>query len=207
MNPFEDPKLRMRVTEQQRDRVLDYLQEAYAAGALESWEFDERIANALQATTRRELNGSYRDLGYVRISRAAVVVPQWDQLSQQDRVFGGLAHLSALFTGFIGPLVMFAVSTDSTPARAEAAKALNFQLLVTVLAFVGLFVPLLFGGELLAMAFWSMYWLVLLTGWFAGTVAASVMAFSGKPGRYPLGFLKAVPTGEPKRRHRELPGR
>jgi uncharacterized Tic20 family protein len=64
-----------------------------------------------------------------------------DQITQtsptkDDCNIGMLAHLLGIFTGFLGPLVVWLAKKDDSPFVAEQAKeALNFQITIA-LAFV-----------------------------------------------------------------------
>lgn len=48
----------LRVTNEQRDRVLDHINDAYAHGAIDDMERERRTETALLARTRRELSQS-----------------------------------------------------------------------------------------------------------------------------------------------------
>lgn len=52
----------LRVTNEQRDRVLDHINDAYAHGAIDDMERERRAETALLARTRCELDESYRNL-------------------------------------------------------------------------------------------------------------------------------------------------
>ena len=84
-----DESLGWAVTEEQRDRTVDFLSDQYAEGRLDSLEFDARVGQALKATTRRELNaegrarvplhkGSHRGPAFAR-SCPAVIPALWAQ--------------------------------------------------------------------------------------------------------------------------------
>lgn len=50
-------------------------------------------------------------------------------ISDDDRMMAMLCHLLAIFTGFIGPLVLWLVKKDSSPFVAHHGKeSLNFQI-------------------------------------------------------------------------------
>ena len=64
--------------------------------------------------------------------------------SKDDRLFAMLAHISAIFTGFIGPLVIWLIKKDESEFISDQAKeALNFQItliIAIVICFVLMFV-------------------------------------------------------------------
>jgi uncharacterized Tic20 family protein len=148
---FEHPSLRTPVTTEQRDRAEQHLQAAYAEGRISEQEFDRRIEQVLSASTRKELNeafyglveaptyspssfdqGSYDQTSYGQGSYSAMQ-PYGHQRhpanQQQGTPGGALAHFSGLFTSILGPGIGYAVSPQGSPARQEAAKAFNFQLI------------------------------------------------------------------------------
>lgn len=50
-------------------------------------------------------------------------------ISDDDRMLAMLCHLLAIFTGFVGPLILWIVKKDSSPFVAHHGKeALNFQI-------------------------------------------------------------------------------
>lgn len=50
-------------------------------------------------------------------------------ISDDDRMMAMLCHLLAIFTGFIGPLILWIVKKDSSPFVAHHGKeSLNFQI-------------------------------------------------------------------------------
>lgn len=56
-------------------------------------------------------------------------MPPWPVVSQDDRTLAMLCHLLAIFTGFLGPLVLWLVKKDSSPfVDLHGREALNFQL-------------------------------------------------------------------------------
>src|ERR1700690_1722886 len=59
-DPFADQ--RMRVSDAERQAVADRLTEHFADGRLDQAEFDERVARAMSAKTRADLNGLFDDL-------------------------------------------------------------------------------------------------------------------------------------------------
>lgn len=172
------------VSDDERERVVAYLQEAYAAGQLDPVEFDQRMGQALAAQTRGELNPSFRGVPFQPL-RTAAVVTRPGELANSTRAAAALTHFSGAFSSFVGPAIVFAAS-DPGPLRAEAAKALAFQLMIVALFVVGGI-----GFFLLPNWFWllplQMAALLGLGGlWLVGTGAATLRALTGKPARYPL---------------------
>lgn len=60
-------------------------------------------------------------------------------MTSDDRTFGMLSHLLGLFTGFIGPLVVFLTKGKESPfIRDQSAEALNFTLTLLIAYLISL---------------------------------------------------------------------
>ena len=159
----------LRVSDAEREPVIERLQQAYAEGRLDESEFDMRMHLALTAKTRGDLAAVEQDL---------VPAPAGDPAARyagpaptgEDRVFAALSHATAIPTLFVGPLVLMLVGGKrSEYVRRHAVEALNFQitlLLVTLVTF-GL-------GSI-----------VYSVSWIAAAIAA-VVGLTGEQFRYPL---------------------
>lgn len=170
-----DPLLNQRVSDEQRDRAVDYLQQAYAAGAIEADTFEERLGEALSASTRAELNRSLRDVARVAapmLSRRAPVAAH-PAVSRAENVGAGFVHLSGLPTVFIGPAIARALSTPGSRIWWEAGRAMSYQLtsmivgvvMITIAGFTGI------GGSFVGLAY--VLYVVL-------TLIFSARAFTGE---------------------------
>ena len=105
-------------------------------------------------------------------------------LSQEDRNWGLIAHLSALsgliipLGSVLGPLIVYLVKKDQSAFAAECAReALNFNITVAIAAVVCVILWLVFVGILLSV--------VLFFGWLVLTIIAAVRANEGTVYRYP----------------------
>jgi uncharacterized Tic20 family protein len=112
-------------------------------------------------------------------------------LSQEDRNWGMIAHLSALagfvfpFGSVLGPLIVYLVKKDQSAFGTDCAKeALNFNLTVAIAFLVCLVLWLVFIGILLSV--------VLGFAWLILTIIAAVRASEGTSYRYPatIRFVK-----------------
>jgi uncharacterized Tic20 family protein len=113
-------------------------------------------------------------------------------LSQDDRNWGMIGHLSALAAfiapflgGVLGPLIVYLVKRDQSAFAADAAKeALNFNITVAIGYAICGCLAIVFIGIPLLIALW-IAWLVLV-------IVAGVRASEGVQYRYPatIRFVK-----------------
>jgi len=102
----------------------------------------------------------------------------------QERMWGGAAHWSALVASlvgfaFLGPLiVMLTKGTQSAWVRRQAVESLNFQLSMLIYAIVSFILIFLLVGFLL-LPIVGLCWLIF-------TIMGSVKASNGEDYRYPL---------------------
>jgi uncharacterized Tic20 family protein len=170
--PFPDSGLR--VSDNEREPVIDRLKDAYAEGRLEYDEFESRLQLAMRARTRSDLAAITADLQPRPRRGVQTAVPGLQPVRQpvngEDRLLGAIAHGTAMVPIVVGPLALMLTSGRRSPyVRRHAVEALNFQLtllLVTIVTF-GI------GGVVYAIA-----WLV---GLFA-----SLVALTGQRFRYPF---------------------
>lgn len=109
-------------------------------------------------------------------------VPGQGKLSEKDdKTFGMLAHLLGIFTGFVGPLVIWLIKKDESPYVDDQGKeALNFQIWVTIAAVVSYLAIAVFIGCLMLPA------VVVLSLVFS--IMGTMKANEGIAYRYPLNF-------------------
>jgi uncharacterized protein len=112
-------------------------------------------------------------------------------LSQEDRNWGMIAHLSALagfiipFGSVLGPLIVYLVKRDQSAFATDCAReALNFNITVAIGFIISLCLSVVFIGIPLMIAL-ALAWLVL-------TIVAAVRASEGTQYRYPatIRFVK-----------------
>jgi uncharacterized Tic20 family protein len=168
--PCPDPGLR--VSDNEREPVIDRLKDAYAEGRLEYDEFESRLQLTMLARTRSDLAAIAADLprpGRV-VPTAVPGLQPVRPVNGEDRLLGAMAHGTAMVPIMVGPLALMLTSGRRSPyVRQHAVEALNFQLtllLVTIVTF-GI------GGIVYAVA-----WLVGLFG--------SLVALTGQRFRYPF---------------------
>ena len=124
--------------------------------------------------------------------------------SPDERTFALLAHILQLFTGFIGPLVIFIIKRESRFVAFHAAQALIWQAIYFVVTMVGLvaWFVLVFGiiamhsnsgpskGPPVAVfIIFPLIWLFFMTGWlvtFILGIVYGIKANQGEWAAYPI---------------------
>lgn len=99
--------------------------------------------------------------------------------TKDERNLAMLAHLLGIFTGFIGPLVIWLVKKDESDFVADQAReALNFQITIAIALFASIMLKVILIGVLLVP-------IVFIVN-FIFCIVAAVSASKGKAYRYPL---------------------
>jgi uncharacterized Tic20 family protein len=102
----------------------------------------------------------------------------------QERLWGGAAHWSALVASlvglaFLGPLiVMLTKGNESAFVRRQAVESLNFQLSMLIYGIVSAILIIVLVGFLLL--------LVIAVLWLVFTIMGAIKASNGEDYRYPL---------------------
>ncbi|WP_232319984.1 DUF1707 and DUF4870 domain-containing protein [Herbidospora daliensis] len=127
------PPTHLRVSDADRDQVVEHVKAAYAEGRLDKDEMDLRLDHAMTAQTHADLMPVMADLHH----RTLTAFPKpHDQPARAadgtDRVAGAAAHLITLTGLFVvGPLIMLLTAGRTSPyVRRHAMEALNFHLTV-----------------------------------------------------------------------------
>lgn len=119
---------------------------------------------------------------------AASNSPQQPGTFDDEKGMATLVQVLAIFTGFLGPLIIWFMAKPEQPfVKHHAAEALNFQITVTIAAFVsGLLMLVLIGFLLLP---------VVLIGALVLEVMAALAANRGEWYRFPIN-LRLVPGAQ-----------
>ncbi len=167
--PFPNPGLR--VSDNEREPVIDRLKDAYAEGRLEYDEFESRLQLTMLARTRGDLAPITADLHPRRVVPTAVPGLQPVRpVNGQDRLLGAMAHGTAMVPIVVGPLALMLTSGRSSQyVRQHAVEALNFQLTLLLVTIVTLGI----GG------------IVYMVAWLVG-LCGSLVALTGQRFRYPF---------------------
>jgi uncharacterized Tic20 family protein len=161
----------IRVSNQDREQVVDHVKAAYAEGRFDRFEFDDRLERAMTARVHGDLMPIMHELYGSHPAGPGSYPPIMSQVATGrhldgrtdtggERVGAAAAHLLPL-TGLlaIGPLIMLLTAgRTSSYVRKHAVEALNFQLtilgatILLAITVVGMVLtPLLwFGGLALA---------------------------------------------------------
>lgn len=172
---FPPPDLR--VSDAEREPVVEQLRQAFAEGRLTKDEFDQRLALALSARTHGELAPVLSGLPIPVQPPGPVARPPSPgplmpgQPDSDEKAVAVAAHLLGAVTSFVGPLIMVIAARNGRTgfSREQAVEALNFQLSLLLITLVTLGI----GGVVYAFA------------WIFSIIAA-VNAGGGQPFRYPL---------------------
>ncbi|WP_436763870.1 DUF1707 and DUF4870 domain-containing protein [Streptosporangium sp. V21-05] len=160
----------LRVSNQDRERVVEHVQAAYAEGRLDEAEFDDRLERAMTARVHGDLTPIMNELYGTHPARLASYPPvmgQGHHVRPAGRGDTGAERLGAMASHLlplvglpvIGPVVMMLTAgRTSSYVRAHSVEALNFQLtmlaatIVLAITFIGfVLTPLLWiGGVVLS---------------------------------------------------------
>jgi uncharacterized Tic20 family protein len=133
--PTTVPAGELRVSNAEREPVIERLKQAYAEGRLDHAEFDMRVHLAMTAKTRADLATVTSDL--VAPAGGSTGAPPREDPTPHDRLVAALAHGSGYFTSFAGPLLFAIISgRRSSYVRKHAVEALNFQLTLLIIVVV-----------------------------------------------------------------------
>lgn len=110
---------------------------------------------------------------------AAAPPPPDGEITQDARTMAMLAHLLGIFTGFLGPLIIWLIKKDESSFVDEQGKeALNFQITVVIASFIAGATVVIFIGCILAPA--------VVIADIVFCVIAALAANKGEHYRYPL---------------------
>jgi uncharacterized protein len=107
---------------------------------------------------------------------------------EDQRTLAVLAHVLGIFTGFLGPLVLYLVAKPGQPyAKHHAAESLNFQIMLTIAWVVTFALMFVLIGLLIAPVLWI--------GSLVLEIMAAAAASRGDWYRYPVN-LRLVPGAQ-----------
>lgn len=160
----------LRVSDGEREPIVERLRQAFVEGRLGKDEFDQRLTLALTARTHADIAPVLAGLPVPEAPEGNP--PSVDERPAADeRTAAAFAHLLGGATSFVGPLIMVVAAKNGRTgfSRAQAVEALNFQLSLLMITIVTLGI-----GSLLYAVAWIF------------SIVAAVNAGSGLPFRYPF---------------------
>jgi len=116
------------------------------------------------------------------------------QLTQEERTFGMLCHLSALalfvlpsFGNVFGPLIVWLIKKDqSTWIEKQGKEALNFQISIVIYVVAAWILFFLLAITVVMIPLAVLIGIGLAVFWLIMVITASVKANNGEDFRYPL---------------------
>ncbi len=101
------------------------------------------------------------------------------QLTQEEKTFGMLAHLTALFFGFVGPLIIWLIKKDESAwVEKQGKESLNFQISIAIYLIVSSILIFIIIGIILVFAV-LIFDLVMI-------IMATIKTNNGEDFSYPL---------------------
>ncbi|MFE3455682.1 DUF1707 and DUF4870 domain-containing protein [Nonomuraea sp. NPDC059194] len=180
--------MELRVTNQDREHVVEHVKAAYAEGRFDKYEFDERLGRAMTARTHGDLMPIMTELygpqhhwhsiaAPPKAAARPAPKPHGLPADSNERVGGAAAHLLALLgLVIVGPLILLLTGGKTSPyIRHHAIEALNFHL--TVLGATVL-LPFTIVGIVLVPVIWVAAFVLAIVG--------GVAALAENDFRYPL---------------------
>jgi uncharacterized Tic20 family protein len=131
------PPAQLRVTNQDREHVVEHVQTAYAEGRFDKLEFDDRLERAMTARTHGDLMPIMTELyGARAVPQLSTPLPRPVRSERapesNERLGAAAAHmLMVIGIPIIGPLILLLTGGKTSPyIRRQALEALNFQITV-----------------------------------------------------------------------------
>ncbi|MFI7637651.1 DUF1707 and DUF4870 domain-containing protein [Nonomuraea sp. NPDC049400] len=134
--PGQVPPAHLRVTNQDREHVVEHVKVAYAEGRFDKLEFDDRLERAMTARTHGDLMPIMAELyGTQAVPRLAPLPPPGRPErapESNERLGAAVGHLLMVVgIPIIGPLILLLTGGKTSPyIRRQALEALNFQITV-----------------------------------------------------------------------------
>ncbi|WP_223167833.1 DUF1707 and DUF4870 domain-containing protein [Nonomuraea sp. SYSU D8015] len=135
--PGQVPPAHLRVTNQDREHVVEHVKAAYAEGRFDKLEFDDRLERAMTARTHGDLMPIMTELYGSQaapqlVPRPAPVRRPERAPESNERLGAAAAHLLVLLgIPIAGPLILLLTGGKTSPyIRRHALESLNFQITV-----------------------------------------------------------------------------
>jgi uncharacterized Tic20 family protein len=135
--PEQVPPAQLRVTNQDREHVVEHVKVAYAEGRFDKFEFDDRLDRAMTARTHGDLMPIMTELyGTRAVPQLSSPLPppvRPERAPESNERLGAAAAHMLMVIGIpiIGPLILLLTGGKTSPyIRRQALEALNFQITV-----------------------------------------------------------------------------
>ncbi|MFG1706005.1 DUF1707 and DUF4870 domain-containing protein [Nonomuraea sp. M3C6] len=134
--PGQVPPAHLRVTDQDREHVVEHVKAAYAEGRFDKLEFDDRLERAMTARTHGDLMPIMTELyGTRAVSQLSPLPPpvRPERAPESNERLGAAAAHLLMVIGIpiVGPLILLLTGAKTSPyIRRHALEALNFQITV-----------------------------------------------------------------------------
>ncbi len=109
--------------------------------------------------------------------------------SGDDKTMALVAHFGIIFFGFLAPLIVYLVKSDSPWAKNEGAKAFNFTIIFDAILFIGWFPTFLIDSGLGTIGLGCIFCFVVIAAWVARAVFGfmnGMKANNDEPTSYPF---------------------
>ncbi|GAA4091205.1 hypothetical protein GCM10022248_71730 [Nonomuraea soli] len=185
MRTGQAPVEQLRVTNQDREHVVEHVKAAYAEGRFDELEFEDRLERAMTARTHGDLMPIMSELYGPRgvpmprpvPPRATPARMHTGPTESPERLAASAAHgLAAIGFPIVGPLIFLLTGGKTSPyIRQHALEALNFHL--TVIG-ASILLPITVVGVVLLPVIW--------VAAFVLSIAGAVSALTEGSFRYPM---------------------
>ncbi|WP_252374959.1 MULTISPECIES: DUF1707 and DUF4870 domain-containing protein [unclassified Nonomuraea] len=129
------PPAQLRVTNQDREHVVEHVKAAYAEGRFDKFEFDDRLERAMTARSHGDLMPIMTEIYGTEVvpklvPPPAVGVPRERAPESNERLGAALGHMVLLLgVPIVAPLILLLTGGKTSPyIRRQALEALNFQI-------------------------------------------------------------------------------
>ncbi|MFB9625944.1 DUF1707 and DUF4870 domain-containing protein [Nonomuraea helvata] len=136
------PPAHLRVTNQDREHVVEHVKVAYSEGRFDKFEFDDRLERAMTARTHGDLMPIMTELyGAQAAPRLAPLPPpvRHERAPESNERLGAAVGHLLMVVGIpiVGPLILLLAGGKTSPyIRRQALEALNFQITVVGATFL-----------------------------------------------------------------------
>ncbi|TDC86854.1 DUF1707 and DUF4870 domain-containing protein [Nonomuraea deserti] len=133
--PGQVPPAQLRVTNQDREHVVEHVKAAYAEGRFDKLEFDDRLERAMTARTHGDLMPIMTEIYGTQVVPKLASPPAAEARHERapesnERLGAAIGHMVLLLgVPIVAPLILLLTGGKTSPyIRRQALEALNFQI-------------------------------------------------------------------------------